>query len=248
MTPTGSNPTGPTPPPVIERLGDEGTLASAVAARLGERVAQVQDAGRRPRVVLTGGSIAIAIYERLEAEAADWTDVELWFGDERFVPAGHEDRNDRQADDAFLTRLGVPAENVHRMPAHGCDLAMAAAADAYTETLPDGPFDVVLLGLGPDGHIASLFPGLPQVHESERGCIEVFGSPKPPPERLSLTVPVLRRGEAVWFLVSGEGKADAVARALADEGSIDETPARSVQGRTETTWFVDEAAASRLPG
>ena len=248
MTPTGSNPTGPTSPPAVERLDDEDTLASAVAARLGERVAQVQDAGRRPRVVLTGGSIAITIYERLEAEAADWTDVEFWFGDERFVPEGHEDRNDRQADDAFLTRLGVPAENVHRMAAHGCELAMAAAADAYAETLPEGPFDVVLLGLGPDGHIASLFPGLPQVHESVRGCIEVFGSPKPPPERLSLTVPVLRRGEAVWFLVSGEGKADAVARALADQGSVDETPARSVQGRTETTWFLDAAAASRLPG
>lgn len=247
MTATSSDPAGSTPPPTVERLTDATALAGTVAARLGERIAQVQDAGRRPRVVLTGGSIAIAVYEQLEASAADWTDVELWFGDERFVPEGHEDRNDRQADDAFLTRLSVPAENVHRMPAHGCDLAMAAAADAYAETLPDGPFDVVLLGLGPDGHIASLFPGLPQVHESERGCIEVFGSPKPPPERISLTVPVLRRGEAVWFLVNGEGKADAVARALADHGSVDETPARAVQGRSETTWFVDEAAASGLP-
>jgi 6-phosphogluconolactonase len=230
----------------IERLADADALAAQIARRLGERVAQVQADGRTPHVVLTGGTIAVAAYERLDAEAADWTDVVLWFGDERFVPEGHEDRNDRQARDAFLDRLGVPAANVRPMPAHGCSTSMAEAADAYGASLPAEPFDVVLLGVGPDGHVASLFPGFAQVHEQDRRCVEVFDSPKPPPERISLTFPALNHTRATWFLVSGDGKADAVARALAAEGSLDDTPARGAHGRDETVWLLDEDAASRL--
>ena len=102
-----------------EVLADADTLASSVATQLAERVAAVQGEGRTPHVVLTGGTIAIAIYERLAANTADWSDVVFWFGDERYVPEGHEDRNDQQARDAFLDRLGVPAEHVRSMPAHG---------------------------------------------------------------------------------------------------------------------------------
>ncbi len=229
-----------------EVLPDADTLAATVADRLGERVGAVQADGRTPHVVLTGGTIAVAIYERLAGGAADWTDVVFWFGDERFVPDGHEDRNDRQAREAFLDRLQVPAENVRSMPAHGCSSSMAEAADGYGASLPDEPFDLVLLGVGPDGHVASLFPGFAQVHETERRCVEVFGSPKPPPERTSLTFPALNRTRATWFLVSGDGKADAVARALADDGSLDETPARGAHGLDETLWFLDADAASRL--
>lgn len=232
--------------PTIDLYTDADVLASEIADQLGERIDHAQVEGRTPHVVLTGGTIAIEVYERLDADAADWSDVVFWFGDERFVPEGHEDRNDRQARDAFLDRLGVPAENVRPMPAHGCSTSMAEAADAYGATLPDEPFDVVLLGLGPDGHVASLFPGFAQLHEQERRCVEVFDSPKPPPERISLTFPALNHTRATWFLVSGEAKADAVARALAPEGSVDETPARAAGGRDETVWFLDEAAASTL--
>lgn len=230
----------------VLRQPDAETLAADVARRLGERVAALQAEGRTPHVVLTGGTIAVAAYEQLEAGTADWTDVVFWFGDERFVPEGHDDRNDQQARDAFLDRLGVPAAHVRSMPAHGCSQSMAEAADGYGASLPDEPFDVVLLGLGPDGHVASLFPGFAQVHESQRRCVEVFGSPKPPPERISLTFPALNHTSATWFLVSGDGKADAVARALAPEGTLDETPARGAHGQDETLWLVDEAAASRL--
>jgi 6-phosphogluconolactonase len=229
-----------------EVLPDADTLAATVAQRLGERVAAVQAEGRTPHVVLTGGTIAVAIYERLATDAADWTDVVFWFGDERYVPEGHEDRNDQQARDAFLDRVGVPAEHVRSMPAHGCSTSLAEAADGYGATLPEEPFDLVLLGVGPDGHVASLFPGFAQVHETERRCVEVFGSPKPPPERTSLTFPALNRTRATWFLVSGDGKAEAVARALADDGSLDETPARGAHGLDETLWFLDASAASRL--
>lgn len=230
----------------VEILPDGEALAEAIATRLTGRIALVQAEGRRPSVVLTGGSIAIAAYERIESELVDWTAVDFYWGDERFVPAGHADRNDQQARDSFLDRLGVPADNIHAMPAHGCDLSTADAADAYAAELPETPFDVVLLGVGPDGHVASLFPGFDQVHEKTRRAVEVFDSPKPPPVRISLTFPALNNAESVWFIVSGDGKAEAVAQAIAG-GPVEDIPARGAHGRTETTWLLDTAAASRLP-
>ena len=225
---------------------DASALAAAIAQRLTGAIALIQVEGRRPRVVLTGGTIAIDAYRLIESELVDWTQVDFYWGDERFVPEGHADRNDQQARDAFLDRLGVPAENVHAMPAHRCDLSAAEAADQYAAALPAEPFDITLLGVGPDGHVASLFPSFPQLHESKRLAVEVFDSPKPPPVRISLTFPALNNSEAVWFVVSGEGKAAAVARALGD-GTLDDTPARGAHGRTETVWLLDEAAASHLP-
>lgn len=220
-------------------------LATVIAERMVAKIALVQREERRPSVVLTGGTIAIDAYERIQDGDVDWTEVDFYWGDERFVPEGHEDRNDQQAKDAFLTRLGVPAEHIHAMPAHGCDLSMAEAADQYAASLPQDPFDLVLLGVGPDGHIASLFPGHPQVHETERLAVEVFDSPKPPPQRLSLTYPALRNAQSVWLIVAGEGKSDAVARALGS-GTIDDTPASGVQGLRETIWLLDAAAASKI--
>jgi 6-phosphogluconolactonase len=229
-----------------EILPNADALAQAVAERLAALVADLQARGRTPRIVLTGGSIAAAIYERIDADSADWSDVEFWFGDERFVPEGHADRNDVQARDAFLDRVG--ATRVHSVAGNDCSLSAAEAADQYAATLPDEPFDLVLLGLGPDGHVASLFPHHPQVHEADRSCVEVFDSPKPPPVRISMTFPVLNRTEAMWFLVTGEEKSDAVARALAADGSIDETPARGARGLQQTLWFLDEDAASAREG
>ncbi|WP_229054143.1 6-phosphogluconolactonase [Aeromicrobium sp. Leaf350] len=221
--------------------------AATLAQALETRLALLQTGGVVPRVALTGGTIANDAYRLLGANPdVDWTRVDLWWGDERFVPEGHADRNDQQAREAFLDRLEVPDERIHAAPAHGCDLSLAEAADAYAATLPDA-FDVVLLGVGPDGHVASLFPGFEQLDEVERRAVEVFGSPKPPAERISLTFPTLNAADAVWFVASGDGKAEAIARALAPEGSVHETPARGVRGRAETAWIVDAAAASRIP-
>lgn len=230
----------------VEVWSDADTLAAAIAERIVERLAAVQQTGRTPRVVLTGGTIATSAYERIPADGVDWTNVEFYWGDERFVPAGHPDRNDQQARDAFLSRLAVPAPRIHAMPAHGCSMSMAEAADEYAASLPDIPFDLVLHGVGPDGHIASLFPGYPQLHETSRLAVEVFDSPKPPPQRISLTLPALNNAQSVWLLVSGDGKADAVARAHSG-ASVDEIPASAADGTAETIWFLDEAAASRLP-
>lgn len=229
-----------------EISADAGALAASVADRMSERLAAIQAAGTTPSVVLTGGTIAIAIYEALEAGTVDWKHVDFYWGDERFVPAGHADRNDQQARDSFLTRLGVPEDHIHAFPPHDCSYSAAEAADAYAAEIPAAPFDLVLLGVGPDGHVASLFPGFAQLHESERRVVEVFDSPKPPPVRLSMTFPTLNNAAAVWFLVSGEGKAEAVARAHGS-GNLDDTPATGVQGHTETLWLIDRAAASLLP-
>lgn len=222
---------------------DADALATLIADRLTERVAELQAAGSRPRIALTGGTIANRAYALLDTGPADWTAVDFWWGDERFVPEGHEDRNAQQAAEAFLDRLEVGADQRHRFAAHDCALSAREAADAYAATLPDGGFDLVLCGVGPDGHVASLFPGFAQLHERDRAAVEVFDSPKPPPVRLSLTFDTLNDTRAAWFLAAGAEKADAVARALADDGSVDETPARGVRGRDETVWLLDEAAA-----
>jgi len=226
----------------IDILPDADALAQSIAERLTTLVAGLQAQERTPRIVLTGGTIAAAAYEKIDAGSADWSDVDFWFGDERFVPEGHADRNDQQARDAFLDRVG--AMRVHSVAGNDCSLSAAEAADQYAGTLPDEPFDVVLLGLGPDGHVASLFPHHDQLHEEDRDCVELFDSPKPPPVRISMTFPALNHTESVWFLVSGAEKADAVARALANEGSVDETPARGARGLQETRWLLDEEAAS----
>lgn len=221
---------------------DAVTLAAAIAETLSDRLAEIQSSDRTPSVVLTGGTIAIKAYEALYAGEVDWSNVDFYWGDERFVPEGHADRNDQQAQDAFLTRLGVPDEHIHPMPAHGCDLSTSDAADTYGATLPTEPFDIVLLGMGPDGHVASLFPGFSQLHETERRVVEVFNSPKPPPVRISLTFTALNNADSVWFLVSGEAKAPAVAHALGD-GTLEDTPARGAHGLTESVWLIDEDAA-----
>lgn len=220
-------------------------LVSDVSQRLAARVESIKASERPPRLVLTGGTIAGKLYGELSAADADWAAAHYWWGDERFVPVGHQDRNDRMAHEGFLDRLSIPADHIHPMPAHGCDKSMAQAADDYALTLPEDPFDVVLLGLGPDAHVASLFPGFPQVTELTRRVVEVFDSPKPPPERITLTFPALNHTRATWFIVSGADKADAVAKAHADV-PVDEAPATGARGQQETVWFLDAAAAAAL--
>jgi 6-phosphogluconolactonase len=230
--------------PTVDIRTDAAELAAEIARRMESTLAAVQAAGRIPRVLLTGGTIAMAAYRELAADAVDWANVQFWFGDERFVGIDLPDRNDGQARDAFLDRVG--ATRVHSLADNDCSLGAADAARTYAETLPAEPFDLTLLGVGPDGHVASLFPGFPQLHENEALTAAVFDSPKPPPVRVTLTFPALGNSETVIFVVAGADKADAVARALAPNGTIDETPARGVTGLNATVWLLDRAAASRL--
>ena len=237
--------------PLGEVHPDAGTLATAVAGELLSRLADAQDSGREPHIALTGGTIAEALHRELArltpGSEVDWSRVVVWWGDERFVPAGDDDRNAGQARRAFLDAVG--ATQVHEMPASDAAADVAAGAAAYEETLRAhgaGEFEVVMLGIGPDGHVASLFPGHPQLDVTDRLAVSVTDSPKPPPERITLTYPALNRTRSVWLIASGEGKAEAVSRALADTGSVSETPARGVHGQVDTVWFLDRDAASRL--
>jgi 6-phosphogluconolactonase len=238
------------PAPRIDVQPDAGALATAVAGELLTRLADAQAAGRDPQVVLTGGGIAEAVHRELArlspGSEVDWSRVEVWWGDERFVPRDSEDRNARDARAALLDPVG--ATRVHEVPSSDDAADVDAAAAAYAVALStDGAaeLDVVMLGVGPDGHVASLFPGHPAL-DAEGAAVGVTGSPKPPPERVTLTFASLNRARAVWFLVSGAAKADAVAAALAPDGDVRDTPARGVTGREETLWFLDHEAASGL--
>jgi 6-phosphogluconolactonase len=231
-------------------------LATTVATRLLSVLASAQAEGRDPHVALTGGTIAEAIHREVArlspGSGVDWTRVHLWWGDERFVEAGSPERNAGQARAAFIDAVGIPDAHVHEVATTEQAADVDAAAASYAEDVrtqaPD-ELDVVMLGVGPDGHVASLFPGFAQVHVDDVDAVGVTGSPKPPPERVSLTFRALNSTRATWFVVSGDGKAEAVARALDPASTtLEETPAIGAHGREETVWFLDRDAASRLAG
>jgi 6-phosphogluconolactonase len=194
-------------------------------------------------VALAGGSTPRATYEVLAtsalAAAVPWGAISWYFGDERAVPPGHPESNYRSAREALFDGRPALLERVHRMPADADDLE--AAARDYGKALPE-PLDLVLLGIGEDGHTASLFPGLPALSEREARVVVVTG-PKPPNPRLSVTPPVIEQAREVLVLASGAGKADAVARAL--EGPLDPAAVPAQLAR-ERVWIVDRDAARGL--
>jgi 6-phosphogluconolactonase len=228
-------------------------LAEDVASRLLTVLTAMQAEGRVPQIVLTGGSIADKIHAEVARQTpgspVHWDQVDIWWGDERFVPRDDPQRNALQARHAMLDHIPVNPARVHEIPSSDDAESPDAAAVMYSDTLRNSGadhFDVVMLGLGGNGHVASLMPHFPQLHVTDRIAVGVTDSPKPPPNRVSLTFDTLNRTREVWFVVAGEGKAEAVARALAPEGSVDETPARGVHGRLRTHWFIDLDAASKL--
>ena len=245
------------PTVLVHRTAD--VLASAVAARLLTRLVDLQSTGRVPSIVLTGGGIADQIHHAVAASAArdavDWHRIRLWWGDERFLPPGDPDRNETQVRAALLDHLDLDPAFVHPMPADDGSADVDAAAELYVELLrraasPEDhgavpAFDIVMLGIGPEGHVASLFPERPALYDT-RAVVGVHNSPKPPPARISLTLPSLNRGRDVWFLASGESKARAVRLALGSAGPM-QIPAAGVHGTTRTLWLLDAAAASQLP-
>jgi 6-phosphogluconolactonase len=239
----------------LKVLPDPAALATTVAERFLQRVSAAQGRGEEPHVALTGGSIAHAVHEQIARQAADgsaghevdWTRVVFWWGDERFVAPDSDDRNARDARAVLLDRVG--ATQVHEVPSTEAAADVSAAAAAYSSLVRSagaGEFDLVMLGMGPDGHVASLFPGFGQLDVDDEIAVPVSGSPKPPPERVSLTFAALNRARAVWFLVTGDAKSEAVRRALADEGDVHDTPARGIAPTGDTTWFLDLPAAGKL--
>ena len=238
---------GPDPEILVHAGADE--VAEALAVRLSARLAEIQRGFRVPQVALTGGRIATKAYSRLAAEGAssavDWSRVELWWGDERFVPADSEDRNDRDTMRALKAALPLDEQRLHPMPASDAGLSLDQAAEQYERELGSTAFDICLLGMGPDGHVASLFPEHPSSYAEGR-VIAVRSSPKPPPERISLTLEVINTSREVWFLVSGPDKAAAAKMALLGAGPV-QVPAAGVAGVERTLWLIDKAAAAELP-
>ena len=204
-------------------------------------------------VVLTGGTVGIALLENIDpTHKLDWNRIHLWWGDERFVEKTSGDRNAVQARKAWLSQCPLPEENIHEFPASDEGLDLKAAGLLFEQELArfssaDAPyptFDLLLLGMGPDGHIASLFPG--QEHSSESVVVSVDDSPKPPARRLSLNYKVINAANEIWFSVAGADKAEAVSVAFGDEPQS--LPVGRIVGKSRTVWFIDQTAGVKTWG
>jgi 6-phosphogluconolactonase len=240
----------------VQTYADTAALVAAAGERLAEQIVSVVDFRGRATIVLTGGGTGIGILSKLaEGDRIDWSKVHLFWGDDRYVPEADDERNYKQAREALLDRVDIPAANVHAMPASDGEFGddLDAAALAYEQVLaanaepgePTPHFDVHLLGMGGEGHINSLFPHTPAVRETDRMVVGVADSPKPPPQRITLTLPAIQRSREVWLIVSGAAKADAVAAAVGGADPVD-VPAAGAVGRDATVWLLDEDAASKL--
>jgi len=237
---------------------DAEILASDVADRLLVRLIRRSTAGKTSHLVLTGGAIGTEVLRAAGSHArraeVDWTLVHLWWGDERFLPAGHPDRNDTGARRALIDHIDIPAANVHAMASADDAADMDEAAADYAAELarfgsveqPWPAFYLCFLGVGPDGHIASLFPDRAEIQTTDRTVLPVRDSPKPPADRLTLTRPVLNSSRCVWLVVSGVDKAAALGLALAG-ASYETVPAAGAKGRKRTLFFVDQDAAANVP-
>lgn len=240
-------------PTVVVHRGRQ-ALADAAAARLVVAIVDAQSARGEAQISLTGGSMGSQIITSLcevpARDAVDWSRVHVWWGDERWLPTGDADRNDTQNDAAGLATLGLSAQHVHRVAGPDRTASAEDSARLYEAALRahgGGAFDVMVLGVGPDGHVASLFPHHPAAASRDTIAIAVHDSPKPPPTRVSLTRECLERSREVWFLVSGADKADAVRRGVTG-APFETTPAAHVHGMERTLWLVDVDAATDLGG
>jgi len=239
---------------------DKALLADAAGDRLAVAILDAQSSRGQADIVLTGGTMGSAVLVSLGRSPArdtiDWRHLNIWWGDERFLPAGDPERNETQAREALLDAVPLDPARVHAMPTSdgpdGSDVDAAAAryARVLATAAPRGheipEFDVLLLGVGPDAHVASLFPEHPALHERDAWTIGVRGAPKPPPVRISMTFPSLCAARNVWFLVSGPDKAGAVGLALSGAGRM-QAPAAGAVGIRSTTWLLDRDASTHVP-
>jgi 6-phosphogluconolactonase len=237
---------------------DKQVLADTIAARFLTKVGRFIAARGEATIVLTGGTMGYASLAAVNAsptrDSVDWSKVNFWWGDERWLPDADADRNETQAREALLDHIPLDPSRVHPFASSDQGLDLEAASDAYAAELvasaADGAelpqFDITFLGVGPDGHIASLFPERGGIREAAKTVIAVRNSPKPPPERLSLTLPVINSSIRVWLVLAGADKASALGLTLAD-ASVFEVPAAGVQGRKRTLFFVDQEAAAEVP-
>lgn len=237
---------------------DARTLAEGVAKRFFQRISSRAAEGKTTHVLLTGGtagtSVLHAAGESPVRHEVDWSNVHFWWGDERFVPADDPARNENAAREAFLSHIDVPAQNIHPIPAADAGRSHDEAVSDYAaELAAHGTaeqawprFSIAFLGVGPDGHIASLFPDRGEIGDTENSVLAVRDSPVPPSDRITLTRPVINSSRRVWLVLPGTDKASALGLALAG-ASYHSVPAAGAKGRKQTVFFVDEAAAQGVP-
>ena len=232
----------------VIRLADADEVADVVARRLLERVVDLQERRGVVHVCLTGGRTANKMYERF-AELVPGTELDarklqLWWGDERFIPATDAERNSLQAVTRLASTVAIKSADIHMMPAKDGRADSDQCAAEYETELGDTVFDVTLVGIGPDGHVGSIFPDHPSFDATSRMVVGVTDAPKPPTERISLTIPAMNRSDEIWVITTGAAKADAVARAVDGDQSL---PATHLKARQATYWFLDAEAAAGLP-
>lgn len=247
------------PNTVVETYADTDELVAAAGDRLIGAITAAIDARGMAYIVLTGGGTGVALLKHVgeHGAAIDWSAVHLFWGDDRYVPEDDDERNDKQAREALLDHIEIPARNVHAMAASdgefGADIDAAALAYEHVLAANAEPgdsvpaFDVHLLGMGGEGHINSLFPHTAAVRETTRLVIGVEDSPKPPPRRITLTLPAIQRSREVWLVVGGAAKAEAVAAAVGGADPED-VPAAGAHGTEKTVWLLDAEAAAGLTG
>ncbi|MCX4091280.1 6-phosphogluconolactonase [Nocardia sp. alder85J] len=239
---------------IVETLSGTDDLVVAAAARLVAVVTAAQRERGSASVVLTGGGTGIGLLELVRKSPGDidWSRLDVFWGDERFVPAGDAERNELQARQALLDHVPVDPSRVHQVATSDGEYPdpVAAAAEysalVHAHLAEHGAFDLHLLGMGGEGHVNSLFPETDAVREEHELVVAVTNSPKPPPVRVTLTLPAIRRTRHVVLVVGGAAKAEAVAAVFAGAAPVD-VPAAGAVGSETTTWLLDEAAAARLP-
>ncbi len=239
------------PPPLIRIFETPAALGRAAARDIAACAAEAIAARGRFTVAISGGSLPTLVFPALIAAVPhhQWAGWHVFWADERMVPPTHADSNFRLARETLLDRVPIPPEQIFPL-----DTALPAteAARKYQriiETTVGNPpkFDAILLGMGPDGHTASLFPGHPLLAETARRVAPVFDSPKPPPERVTLTLPELNRARCVFFIVTGAGKADILPRVLSPSPNETPLPAAMVHPpKNAVRWYLDAAAAGKI--
>ncbi|HLS75305.1 MAG TPA: 6-phosphogluconolactonase [Nocardia sp.] len=241
------------PADTVQVHADTEALVNAAAHRFVEVVSAAQAARGHASVVLTGGGTGIALLERVRREPGDidWQALDVFWGDERFVPAGDPERNELQARQALLDHVPVDPHRVHAVATSDgeypdpVEAAAEYSATVHAHLAEYGAFDLHLLGMGGEGHVNSLFPDTDAVREEHELVVAVTDSPKPPAVRVTLTLPAVRKSRHVVLVVGGAAKAEAVRAALDGAAPVD-IPAAGARGTESTTWLLDKAAASAL--
>lgn len=237
--------------PFVQRFPTADSVARNAATDLLARLTELLAVKPEVHIMLTGGTVGIATLAALgnheDKASVDFTKVHFWWGDERFVASDSDDRNSLQARKALLNKIEIDETKVHEFPSSDNALQLDDACDQFAKIVDElkPQFDVVFLGIGPDGHIASLFPGKPLPAEGIQVIAE-SDSPKPPPQRLSFTYEALNSANEIWFVVAGADKQDAVAVAFGDEP--ESLPVGRVRGITGTRWYLDTTAGTKVFG